>query len=129
MFFRGIIARFQVLPIPSPTVIFKNNRFIINFNIPVKNNTAFSVPVTQVEGVILYQNRIPLANVFVDQSVTLKANTTTPIPVRAEIGVGTLIDAGVTIVSEKSFLPSFWFRGRAIAGQISIPVSQNIQVI
>ena len=126
---KWVASGFQVLPIPRPAVSISGGKVIISLRIPIENKSLIPVPITRFEGTILYRNYIPLANVAVDNPVTLQAGATTEMPVRVSIGLGTLADAGITIATDKAWFPSFYLKGKAYSGKLAIPVKQNIQII
>ncbi len=97
--------------------------------IPVTNNNLVPIPTPQFEGGIFYRNYYNLADVRISDPVTLQAKETTILMTNVRISLGDLTKNIVQIIKDKAFLPSLWLKGKVIAGEIKIPVNQNIQII
>lgn len=98
-------------------------------NIPIDNRSPVSAPIERFEGVILYRNYLPLANVFINNPVVLRAGEVTNMVVDVNIGVATLTDSVVRAIHDNAYLPSFYLKGTAYTSGLKIPINQNIQII
>lgn len=100
--------------------------------IPITNQNAFSIPTPRFTGNILYQNKFPLANVVIDNPVTLSAGANTTLIANVNIDFEKLSSSAATVIS-KLFtggfsLPSFYVDGDLEALNKKIHINQYVQV-
>lgn len=97
--------------------------------IPIVNKNAFAIPTPRFDGNILYQGKFPLANVVIDNPVTLSAGGETTLVANVNIDFEKLSTSLVNIFKGGLSLPSLWLKGELKAAGVQIPVNQNIQII
>lgn len=97
--------------------------------IPIDNRSPISAPIERFEGVILYRNYLPLANVVIADPVVLRAGESTDMIVDVNVGLGTLTDSVVRAIQDNAYFPSFYIKGKAYTSGVVIPINQNIQII
>ena len=96
--------------------------------IPVKNSAPVSYPLESFQGMLFWGNN-PLAQVIINQEVTITGNATTEIPINVFIPFANLGTQLVSIISEGNWLAGAKIKGMLRAGGFNVPIEQSIQLL
>lgn len=96
--------------------------------IPVKNSAPVSYPLESFQG-MLFWGQNPLAQVIINQEVTITGNAITEIPVNVFIPFANLGTQLVNIISEGNWLAGAKIKGMLRAGGFNVPIEQSIQLL
>lgn len=96
--------------------------------VPVKNASPVSYPLESFQG-MLFWGENPLAQVVINQEVTITENATTEIPVSVFISFANLGTQLVSIISAGNWLAGANIKGMIRAGGFNVPIEQSIQLL
>ena len=96
--------------------------------IPVKNSAPVSYPLESFQGMLFWGNN-PLAQVIINEEVTITGNATTEIPVNVFIPFANLGTQLVNIISAGDWLAGAKIKGLLRAGGVNVPIEQTIQLL
>lgn len=100
----------------------------ITLQIPVINKSPVSYPLEAFRGLLQWGEN-PLAQVFINNPVTITGNSTTTIPVAVFVPFANLGSQLVDIISQGNWLAGANIKGMLRAGGVNVPIQQSIQLL
>lgn len=125
----GFIAQqFQIL---TPRINFDDPTFQgikADVILPVQNNTPVTVTLNSLVGVVRYGSQV-LANVYINQPISINANSTVDITIDFNINYAQVGSSLVNIINSGNYLSNFIFEGQAQVEGIVLPINQRIPLL